>query len=427
LVACDVVAQGVYATVPVTPDHLLNDVWGLANQIFRTSTLELILELIAKGTRRTIERWQHRLGAEIPGEPRDPYPVTNASSSSVVALSITAAIEQAGEALRTLTRRNAQQLHYGTGEVCQLSEAVVAVEIVSQAKTFSVFDQFRYRTVSALPRLPDIARENSLLSEVPTLLWPRCAARLHTGNLPWKAGREVLARLLVTIGSVVASPDLEQRLLSRLDPHRASLVARRMRAHPNWVGISLALLRLHDYLSHNPPPIDYQRRRELAYDGILSERYWNGLVEQHNVPRVPVDAVRGWLIERVSGVPATMVTDRTGARQEQCERDADEIHVVLNTDVTASLDSTAIDFLAARGVKDEPLQWEPPSALLDGLSLPELSFADVTSDVVTGLLDQGASVPGTPASADDVDTVGKRNGRLVSQMDDAGTAGPRIG
>ncbi|MDT5237500.1 MAG: hypothetical protein QOF47_3487, partial [Mycobacterium sp.] len=312
---------------------------------------------------------------------------TYASSSSVVALSITAAltvllqasIEQAGETLRTLTRRNAQQLHYGTGEVCQLSEAVVAVEIVSQAKTFSVFDQFRYRTVSALPRLPDIARENSLLSEVPTLLWPRCAARLHTGNLPWKAGREVLARLLVTIGSVVASPDLEQRLLSRLDPHRASLVARRMRAHPNWVEISRALLRLHDYLSHNPPPIDYQRRRELAYDGILAERYWDGLVEQHNVPRVPVDAVRGWLIERVSGVPATL-NDRTGASQEQFEHEVDEIRVVLNSDVMASLDSTAIAFLAAQGVKDEPLQWEPPSTLFDGLSLPEVALANVTSD-----------------------------------------------
>jgi hypothetical protein len=402
LVACDVVAQGVYATIPVVPEQLLKDVRGLANRIFRTSTLDLILDLFAKGTSRKIERWHHRLGAEIPGEPRDRYSVTIASSSSVVALSITAAltvllqasIEQAGETLRTLTRRNAQQLHYGTGELGQFSEAVVAVEIVSQAKTFSVFDEFRYRTASAIPRLPDIAREKSLLSEVPTLRWPRCAARLHTGNLPWKAVREVLARLLVTIGSVAASPDLEQRLLSRLDQHRASLAARRMRAHPNWSGISLALLRLHDYLSHNPPPIDYQRRREMAYDGILSERYWNRLVEQHNVPRIPVDAVRGWLIERVSGVPATMVNDRTGARQEQCEHEEDEIRVALNTDVTASLDSTAIDFLAAHGVKDEPLQWEPPSTLFDGLGLPEVSFADVTSDVVTCLLDQGASVPG---------------------------------
>ena len=45
--------------------------------------------------------------------------------------------------------------------------------------------------------------------------------------------------------------------------------ANNLRAHPNWEGTITALLRKHEYLRANPPPIDYQRRRSLNYDNLL--------------------------------------------------------------------------------------------------------------------------------------------------------------
>jgi hypothetical protein len=90
----------------------------------------------------------------------------------------------------------------------------------------------------------------------------------------------LLDATLLTIGCVMATRELERRLHSTVRAQRVGQAANNLRAHPNWEGIITALLRLHEYLQANPPPIDYQRRRSLNYDNLLPTAHWVDLVAE---------------------------------------------------------------------------------------------------------------------------------------------------
>lgn len=131
-----------------------------------------------------------------------------------------------------------------------------------------------------------------------------------------------------------------------------------------------ALVRLCRYLSATPPPIDYQRRRDINYRSLLTVGQWNQLLSSHAVP-LPLGSAgaalaRNWLTQQLGGPPARdadgRLTRRDGPR--------DVLRAHLTPDLLAALDAIATDFLHTRGITDEPLRWTPPIALLDGLDLP---------------------------------------------------------
>lgn len=399
---CDTYAEGIYSVAPVDAGRLFADIRGLAERILRTSSLDRVLTLIGiRASRDSLSRWCTWLGTEVPGDLPDRYRLNQSSCSAAVMLGTAAAlnvimrpsIDDAGRALRQVTSEKPPQLQYERNANTRPSKAITAIEIVSRSNKFSILDEFRYRTISPLPRLPEtqrFARHHALVSAVPTLIWPQCAVRLCTGKLRWNTEREVLARLLLTIGSVMPAPDLERELLSKLDQHRATVATNKMRSHPNWVGITSALLRLHEYLSESPPPIDYQRRRRLDYTALLSDTQWTAISQSRGRSEVSAMAVRRWLCERLGGAPDSM--SRYKAHRQRCDSEEDEVRAILNEQRIAELDGIALKFMAANGVDGEPLLWAPPPTLFDGLDLPGTSFANTDLDVIGALLEKGRTV-----------------------------------
>lgn len=62
-----------------------------------------------------------------------------------------------------------------------------------------------------------------------------------------------------------------------------------------------------DYLDTHSLPIDYQRRRELSYDGLLPDSTWSRLCGHAGIRPTTrkAAAARSVLFERISGLPAS--------------------------------------------------------------------------------------------------------------------------
>jgi hypothetical protein len=267
------------------------------------------------------------------------------------------------------------------------------VDLKARATSFTVLDELRYRTITDLPRLPDTTRfasKHAMLPAVPTLFWAQWGFRLDTEDLAWGTARQVLSRLLLTIGCVMATPELERRLHSTVRAQRIGEAANNLRAHPNWEGIITALFRLHEYLQANPPPIDYQRRRSLNYDDLLLEAHWVDLVAEQGAgtTATTATAARLWLIEQLSGAPVPNSQPALHCRGVCTDR----MRRTLTPQLVKRLNTVAVDFLRAHGVF-EPPTWEPPLALLEGLTLPGTPPEALDPNVVHELVVSRLTVP----------------------------------
>jgi hypothetical protein len=215
--------------------------------------------------------------------------------------------------------------------------------------------------------------------------------RLDTEDLAWGTARQVLSRLLLTIGCVMATPELERRLHSTVKAQRVGQAANNLRAHPNWEGIITALLRLHEHLQANPPPIDYQRRRSLNYDNLLPEAHWVDLVAEQgaDTTATTATAARLWLIEQLSGAPVPNTQQALQCRGACTDR----MRRTLTPQLVTRLNTVAVDFLRAHGLLDELPTWEPPLTLLEGLTLPGTPPEAIDPNVVHELVVSGLTVP----------------------------------
>jgi hypothetical protein len=189
----------------------------------------------------------------------------------------------------------------------------------------------------------------------------------------------------------MARPELERRLHSTVRAQRVGQAANNLRAHPNWAGISTALLRLHEHLRANPPPIDYQRRRSLNYDNLLPQAHWVDLVAEQGAgtTATTATAARLWLIEQLSGAPVPNPQEALRGRGVCTDR----MRRTLTPQLVTRLNTVAVDFLRAQGVSDEPPTWQPPLALLDGLTLPGTPPEVIDPNVIHELVVSGRTVP----------------------------------
>jgi hypothetical protein len=225
---------------------------------------------------------------------------------------------------------------------------------------------------------------------VPTLFWPEWAFRLDTEDLPWGTARQVMSRLLLTIGCVMSTPELERHLHSTVEAQRIAQAANNFRAHPNWEGIITALLRLHEHLQAHPPPIDYQRRRTLNYDHLLPEQQWTHLVADEGLRTSPTTAAaaRLWLIEQLSGAPVPNTPQALHCRGVCTDR----MRTTLTPQLVRALNAVSADYLGKQGVSGEPLTWVPPLSLLEGLNLPGKPPETIEPNSIHKLLDTGLTV-----------------------------------
>jgi hypothetical protein len=409
----DSIDIGVYRVAPVSPAQLLIDVQALGNRIARTPDLaDLITMFGGRATEHEIGRWHRRM--QIPADSRLTHTKATGTSGALrvglaqpaawvgtgVAAAMTVlmqpSLEDAGHTLRSATRAEPpRQLRYRPHTARdEPSPVVTAIELKARAADFTVLDTLRYRTITDLPCLPDIGRHDTthtMLHAVPTLFWPDWAFRLDTGQLPWSTARQVMSRLLLTIGCTMAIPELERRLRTTVEAQRVHQAANDLHAHPNWEGIISALLRLHNYLQSNPAPIDYQRRRSMSYDGLLPEAQWMKLVAEQGLRTSPstATAARLWLIEQLSGAPVRIKEDELPCRGVCTDR----MRTTLTPQLVDNLDTIATQFLQTHGAAGEPPTWSPPLSLLEGLALPGTPPETVDPNKIHELVTSGCKIP----------------------------------
>ncbi|GAA5048654.1 hypothetical protein GCM10023336_14970 [Streptomyces similanensis] len=122
------------------------------------------------------------------------------------------------------------------------------------------------------------------------------------------------------------------------------------------------------------PPIDYGRRRLLDYAGLLPHDRWLKICRRTGTPSGTGRRERiahSQLFQRLSGLPAETVPDELGGL-DSAEFRATSMHfTALQTpELAHALQQEALAFLAWHHIHDEPVTWQPPTALLAGLSLP---------------------------------------------------------
>jgi hypothetical protein len=406
----DIVDVGVYRSAPVSAAQLLIDVQVLGNRMMRAPSIAGLVTILGdRASEREVTRWLNT--APIPDQTRSknqsapgatrlgltqPGAWVGAGVAAALTVLMQPSLQEAGTTLRTATSTAlTRELRFRTNISRPThSAAVRAVEIQARATASTVLNELRYRTITGLPRLPDTPRfasKHAMLDAVPTLFWAEWAFRLDTEDLPWGTARQVLSRLLLTIGCVMATGELERRLHSTVRSQRFGEAANSLRAHPNWEGSITALLRLHEYLQAKPPPIDYQRRRDLSYTYLLPEAHWVDLVAEQGAgtTATTATAARLWLIEQLSGAPVR-TTEQSSPTPGAC---TDRMRKTLTPQLVAILNTVAVDFLRAHGVGDEPPTWEPPLTLLEGLTLPGSPPEAVSPKAIHELLVSGLTIP----------------------------------
>jgi hypothetical protein len=272
------------------------------------------------------------------------------------------------------------------------SPQLCAAELLSRAERFTAFDDLRYRRYSSLPRRPEPPSRafKTLLTAIPTELWLNYALIVLPGQpRMWRAGRQVLSIMLASVGSAEAEPKIERALKISRDPSSTDHIARQLRGREAWPKVAEALILLNDHLTAHPPPINYQRRREVDYSGMLPTEEWSELrplADAGRIGRQIEGAARAWLYERISGMHwrsapfAMTVPENRGAH--------DRFLIILSDELRTELDLRAAQFLKGRGIVGEPIAWEPPNELIAPLILPgpELSR---TPTVVLDSIRQG--------------------------------------
>jgi hypothetical protein len=400
------VDRGLYAATPVRPDELLRDILLLSGSLLTEANSPDLLKLWGhRVTEHRIKHWDKALRVKQAGQDNSkksarvaaaPATVVSAWVTTAMQILTKPSIRQAADALRTANRmayrRAAKQIHPLSDRG---STALAAADVMSRARCVNVFAELNERIGVGLSHSGRVeaSEGDNLLRAVRGGLWTPWCMGLDTGILSWTMHCQTMTRLLLAMGSTMAGQEADRRLHIHSSANSViESAARRLYAHPQWTVIYEALERLSRYLSATPPPIDYQRRRDLDYRPLLNDRQWNQVLASHDLP-LPAGhdgatPVRHWLTEQLSGPPARYA-DGTLIRRDGPQ---DVLRAHLSLDSLATLDAIAVEFLRSCGIADEPLRWTPPRTLMDGLDLPGMTSAAKEPAQIHELIAQGYTV-----------------------------------
>jgi hypothetical protein len=401
LLAKDTVDKGIYCTGPVAGAQLLTDARRLALRIFGTTTPRRLVrgfgQLKSKGE---IGFWSDRVWQHTDGSGARPIQFAAGAPAPVICAGTTAALhillqtnlERAATALTRIAppsrghRIRPNLTFRGHGA----SMALCAVEILTRAPGWDPILKLRFRAYAPMPRYPSSylpVRQDPALRATPTLMWPDWAMVLTpsvVGRLAWPTQRQLLSWLLLEVGTRRTESSIHAALRVKIERKRVHDIAVAMSRRRTWPQFAAALTQLDAYLAAQPPPIDYQRRRELNYRELLSSEQWQELCERAAVRiRTPwlADTAREWLSERLSAAPAS-------ARGETAEgKFIDYFLLTMTPELKTELDSHAADFLRQRDI-DEPAVWSPPLAILSDRELAGVMDNAIPIGDVHALLDR---------------------------------------
>ncbi|MEU6943986.1 LysR family transcriptional regulator [Streptomyces sp. NPDC046316] len=291
-------------------------------------------------------------------------------------------IHPAGEALRGLLEAVREELtqisatsidSWGRG----ISPVLQSVHLAALAPSLRPSECLRYRITTETPRRPTrTARDiEQRARKIRTMFWPPWTIRLTPPEgINARALAPVLAALLLTPDSRTSLDQAAGLAGDAIDGTEVSRLLQELDDLPQWPDIATALDRLADYLDANSIPIDYGRRRLLDYTGLLPHDRWLEICRRTGTPpgtgrRERI--ARSQLFQRLSGLPAEFLPDDLGGLDGAEFRATSLRFTALQTpELTHALQQEALSFLASHDIHDEPVTWQPPAALLAGLSLP---------------------------------------------------------
>ena len=258
-------------------------------------------------------------------------------------------------------------------------------------------DQLRCRLGTVFPTRPaeNIVRRDRLVMGTPTMLWPTWSLRLCPPSLFQRGARLALSAAVLLVGTPVAVGQAAALLGGQASGPQVVTVLWQLTKTDYWHQIRSALIQLADHLDAHPPPIDYQRRRHLDYTGLLPETAWSGICRCSGTRPEGASTARRYLRERLSTLPAfanPLLPDEAAAAASLAL-----FPTRLTPELKAALDEYALTFLAEQGISDEPVHWQPPTELLDGLRLPGADITNVDVPEVHRLIRQQQLPPGVAA------------------------------
>lgn len=300
-----------------------------------------------------------------------------------VAIGVTAAldilkrpsIDSAAAALRALPDSTRRRLAMTWARRTEQTSAVLrAVYLTALEPDMGTCDQLRYRLGTPLPHKPvsDATRIAHMSRSLPSAFWPEWSIRLGGRHCSQHLLRPSLSIAVMLVGAELTVQDATAVLGDPLQGFSASQTLWRLQHCGHWPHIRMALIRLADYLNTHDPLIDYERRRHLDYRNLLPAEQWRRIYRATHSHPAGGWIARGYLLERLRGTPRTdtAVPDTRTGRSRALNR----FPARLTPELQAALLHHGRDFLAAHGIDDEPVQWQPPTHLLRGLKLPGRSF-----------------------------------------------------
>lgn len=392
----DTATFGVYRLYPQARYNVLSDIRTVAGRVQAHATIDDLKRIIAPDLMAAVSSVDERL-------PRRDAPATvkittgraAPARAAVAAVSAAAALNvlnrlnvaEAGESLRWLVTTakdrglsvSATNIVWGT----DTTPILTATQLIALGPVLRPSDQLRYRIGIDLPKRPtsDVRRTDLLVQRLPTMLWPEWSLRMDIPGSHQRTLRQALPLSLLLIGSRLNLNEAATMIDSPMGGHAASRILQILEKHNQWDGIRLALIRMADYLAAHQVPIDYRRRRQLDYSTLLPDKVWARICRDTGTPGVRLiraRIARCFLFERLSGQSANKWSMFPVSSEFRFQVADFPRH--LTAELNGALNDHAQEFLAERGISNEPTVWQPPAAVLDGLDLPRGNPDEVKMD-----------------------------------------------
>ncbi|SKH67103.1 regulatory helix-turn-helix protein, lysR family [Mycobacteroides abscessus subsp. bolletii] len=337
-------------------------------------------------------------------------------NAATIARGVTAALgmlnqpdtASAGEAMRgliTMTRNagsevTASNLGWGRGT----TDTLTAVQLKALDPFLKPSDQLRYRVATVLPGRPSSTTAKSLeqyARHIPAALWPVWSLRLALPGCHQRTLRPAISAALLLIGTRASLPQACALLDSPINGQAVSRILQLLQRN-SWISIRFALIEMADILVGTTIPIDYHRRRQIDCTALLPDSEWIRMcrdIGSRKGTTVSALAARCYLYEKLTGNEASTAPFAVDSNAFRTK--ITEFPEQLTPEVSSALIDHGREFLAAAGIDNEPVQWQP-APLLDLEALPGADPAAVDIAMLHSLirhhdrpLGQAASTLGT--------------------------------
>ncbi len=359
----DIADFGVYRNAPVSFPESIADIAALGGRVLRYATSAELHQILPNDL---VDRYL--LDRGDPAKVR-PSRITATTTAETAAVGATAAwsilsaptVDEAGARLGWLIDSNRgsgvavrpSTIGWGRG----ISPVLREVQLAALGPLMTPVRQLRRRSTGTAV---ESAAAHSRAARLPTLLWPCWSLPLRRRGLGHRELRAAISAAIAVVGTRTSLVDLIGQLGSATTERRTSRVLHLLHASPHWEWIRSAITAWAAYLDAHQPPIDYQRRRGLACEGLLPTEAWRELSLPTGVGSgrgIRLKLLRCWLFERLTTLPAERSPWAADSAEFRSKLGA--MPLWLTAELVTALDEYGWQFLAANGIHEEPVLWNP--------------------------------------------------------------------